>query len=193
VLFKILMSLVFVAVFIIRIINPDIKIDTTSIILLVLAAVPWFIEKIKSFEINGVGKIELLNKEQKTELESKATEAGLLPASSRYKGDIQYTFYKLRYEDPKLALAGLRIEIENSLRKIAEKNSVDVPYGGIVKLIGVLSQRELISTNERSIIMEIIGILNRAVHGQLSEYDSNSFDWVFDLGLGILNSLVQMV
>lgn len=189
--FKIIMSVLFAAVFIIRIVKPDWNIDTTSIVLLILAAVPWFIQYIKSLEISGIGKVELIGKEQKKEMEKKAADAGFLNIKSTVDESTRYSFYNLRYEDPKLALAGLRIEIENSLRRIAENNALDVLHSGIGKMTNILSQHQLINDNERAIIYDITGILNKAVHSQLAEYESETFDWVFDLGLNILKSLNQ--
>ena len=66
--FKIITSLVFIAVFIARIVKPEWNIDTTSIILLILAFVPWFIQYIKALEISGLGKVELLAKSRKKKL-----------------------------------------------------------------------------------------------------------------------------
>ena len=74
--FKIITSLVFITVFIARIVKPEWNIDTTSIILLILAFVPWFIQYIKTLEISGLGKVELVGKEQKKEIDKKASEAG---------------------------------------------------------------------------------------------------------------------
>lgn len=185
--FKIITSLVFIAVFIARIVKPEWNIDTTSIILLILAFVPWFIQYIKTLEISGLGKVELVGKEQKKEIDKKASEAGIL--KSETADNEQYTFYGLRYSDPKLALAGLRIEIESVLRKIAEANQLDASRTGIWQMTKVLSQHQLINDNERAIIFDLVGILNKAVHNQLKEYESESFDWVFDLGLDLLKSL----
>ncbi|RGB91441.1 hypothetical protein DWZ21_29445 [Hungatella hathewayi] len=185
--FKIIASLVFIAAFFTRIIKPEWNIDSTSIILLVLACVPWFMQYIKSLEINGVGKIELVDAKQKKEIEQKAKDAGIV--ASKSKDTQQYAFYNLRYDDPKLSLAGLRIEIESVLRKIAEKNGLDVSRSGLGRITDILSQHQLISGNERAIIFDITGILNKAVHSQLDEFQSESIDWVFDLGLDILKSL----
>jgi hypothetical protein len=185
--FKVIVSVVFVAVFFVRIIKPEWNIDSTSIILLVLACVPWFIQYVKSLEINGVGKIELIDDKKKKEIEQKVKDAGIVPSQSN--DTPQYAFYNLRYDDPKLALAGLRIEIESVLRKIAEKNGLDVSHSGLGRMTDILSQHELISSNERGIIFDITGILNKAVHSQLDEFQSESVDWVFDLGLDILKSL----
>ena len=134
-----------------------------------------------------MAKLSWLAKSRKKEIDKKVSEAGIL--KSETADNEQYTFYGLRYSDPKLALAGLRIEIESVLRKIAEANQLDASRTGIGQMARVLSQHQLISDNERGIIFDLVGILNRAVHSQLKEYESESFDWVFDLGLNLLKSL----
>lgn len=98
-------------------------------------------------------------------------------------------FYNLRYEDPKLALAGLRIELENTLIELAQKNNLDVQRSGLNKTTRVLLANNIITGDENDLIYDIIDILNQAVHSQLGEYNSKTFDWVFDIGLKLLNSL----
>ena len=185
--FKIFTSFVFIAVLIIRIIKPEWTIDNTSIILLVLAFIPWFIQYIKTLEISGLGKVELIDKDQKREIDKKVSEAGIL--KSDIADNEKYTFYELRYSDPKLALAGLRIEIESILRKIAVANHLDTSRKSIGQMTKTLIDHQLINGNERAVIFDLIGILNKAVHSELKEYESESFDWVFDLGLDLLKSL----
>lgn len=186
---KIMISMLFIAVLIIRIVLPDLKIDTTSIVLIILATIPWVIQFIKSLEINGVGKVELVNKDKKKEMEENAVNAGLGITKTNVDESKQYSFINLRYNDPKLALAGLRIEIENSLRRIAENNSLDVSFVGIIQMTRLLVKEHLIDGNEQSIISDITVVLNKAVHSQLSSYESETFDWVFDLGISLLKSL----
>ena len=67
--------------------------------------------------------------------------------------------------------------------------ALDVSRSGLGRITDILSQHQLISGNERAIIFDITGILNKAVHSQLDEFQSESIDWVFDLGLDILKSL----
>ena len=100
--FKITASIIFMAIFSLRLWKPEIKIDSLSVILLVLAMIPWFIQYIKSLEINGIGKVELITKDQKDIIEKNVEEIGIINNSNE---EIRknYSFYKLRYEDPKLA------------------------------------------------------------------------------------------
>ena len=50
--FKITASIIFMAIFSLRLWKPEIKIDSLSVILLVLAMIPWFIQYIKGTSKN---------------------------------------------------------------------------------------------------------------------------------------------
>lgn len=56
----------------------------------------------------------------------------------------------------------------------------------------ILSKNNIITSGERSLICDITGVLNRAVHSQLGDYNSETFDWVFDVGLKLLESLGKL-
>lgn len=185
---KIIITIIFLSIFFIRILKPELNIDTSSIIVLVLAVIPWIYKNIKSLEISGLGKIEFINEKQKKKIDKKAIDAGI---SNINLDDInkKYNFYNLRYDNPKLALAGLRIEIESILNEIAKKNNLKIYNTGLGNITNILIKKELIDKNEKAIISDIIVILNKAVHSQLEKYESESFDWVFDLGLKLLESL----
>ncbi len=187
--FKLSASILFIGIFLLRILKPELNIDSISVMLIVLALVPWFIQYIKSLEINGLGKVELITEDQKQAIQKNADEAGILTGTKENEISNNYTFYNLRYEDPKLALAGLRIELESTLIKLVEKNSLDGQRFGLNKMTNILSKNNIITSGESSLIYDISSVLNRAVHSQLGEYNSETFDWVFDVGLKLLDSL----
>lgn len=187
--FKLSASILFIGIFLLRILKPELNIDSISVMLIILALVPWFIQYIKSLEINGLGKVELITEDQKQAIQKNADEAGILTGTKENEISNNYTFYNLRYEDPKLALAGLRIELESTLIKLVEKNSLDGQRFGLNKITNILSKNNIITSGESSLIYDISGVLNRAVHSQLGEYNSETFDWVFDVGLKLLDSL----
>ncbi len=56
-------------------------------------------------------------------------------------------------------------------------------------MTNILSKNNIITSGESSLIYDISSVLNRAVHSQLGEYNSETFDWVFDVGLKLLDSL----
>ena len=186
---KILITIIFLSIFFIKIVKPELNIDTNSIIVLILAIIPWIYKNIKSLEISGLGKIEFINEKQKKKIEKKAVNAGISNINLDDINNKKYNFYNLRYGDQKLALAGLRIEIESILNEIARKNDLKIYNTGLSNITNILIKNELIDKNEKAIISDIIVILNKAVHSQLEKYESESFDWVFDLGLKLLESL----
>ena len=63
--------------FFIKIVKPELNIDTNSIIVLILAIIPWIYKNIKSLEISGLGKIEFINEKQKKKIEKKEVNAGI--------------------------------------------------------------------------------------------------------------------
>jgi hypothetical protein len=73
---------------------------------------------------------------------------------------------KLLDADPVLALAALRIEIEKSLKSIAEK--LDFPIRekrSITEIIVNLKRKEIFSHEQVLILRKIIEMCNKAVHG----------------------------
>ncbi|MBQ3559201.1 MAG: hypothetical protein IJA07_06810 [Agathobacter sp.] len=186
---KIFISLMFIGLFVVRIKHPELNIDAISIILLVLAMFPWYSKYIKALELNGIGKVELVSDKEKEELEEKAAKLVVPDKSEKENLAEKYSFYALRYTDMKLALAGLRIEIERELKQIAERNGIKNSIMSLGKLTELLSQRELITRNEYALIRDIIVVLNKAVHSQLDDYKIKDFEWVFEIGLDVLESL----
>lgn len=94
-----------------------------------------------------------------------------------------------KYDDPKIALAALRIDIEDLLNKIAKKNKIVIQGYGIKILSDELYHAQLIENYEYSLILDIVGILNRAVHSKLNDYDIVSYNWVIDSGIKLVASL----
>lgn len=52
-----------------------------------------------------------------------------------------------------------------------------------------VGKKEIIDNNEYAIIRDIIGILNKAVHSRLNEYDVKSYNYIIDVGCKLLSSL----
>lgn len=185
--FKILMSITFLILLVVKMFCSTIEVDTTTIILAILIFLPWIIQYIKSLEINGIGKLELVDNQTKEELVANAKNVGTDKVSS---DDYQrYSFYRLKDDDTKLAMAALRIEIENQLRIIADNYQVNTNKIGLYKLAKELYLRERLDRNEMMIIQDLSNVLNKAVHSQLNEY--SSYEWIFDIGLKLVRSLEE--
>ena len=98
-----------------------------------------------------------------------------------------YTFQTVASTDPNLALAGLRIELERSLVRLAESREMTLRRSGLAGLLAQLNQRELIGGRERELLLDLAGLLNAAVHG--AEVDAAAAEWALDTGPRILDAL----
>jgi hypothetical protein len=81
----------------------------------------------------------------------------------------------------------LRIEIEKRLVAIAERSGLEVRSRGIGQLLRLLSERQVLGTQERSVLADLIGLLNAAVHG--AEIDRRSATWAIEIGPRLLAAL----
>ena len=102
----------------------------------------------------------------------------------------EFTFQQVAQDDPNLALAGLRIEIEKRLIGIAKRNNLDVRNCGIGQLLRLLSEHEVLDHRERSVLGDLTGLLNSAVHG--ASVDRQSASWAMDIGPRLLAALDEL-
>ena len=110
---------------------PFLKVDTATLVFLVLMLLPWFAEVVKSLELPGGFKIELRDVKEAaakvlagprvgaeahvTGVEAQAQVAGSIKAEGVIWTTAQQTAQRLQEvaaKDPYLALVGARIEIE---------------------------------------------------------------------------------
>lgn len=167
-----------------HIIWPNLSIDAITLVLLIIAIIPWLAPVIKSFELPGGYKIEL--KELET-AKDKVEKAGLLSKEDESPSIPQFSFQMVANEDPNLALAGLRIEIERRLNEIAESRKINADKKGIRQLLDVLSNQNVLTNEERGVLADLSGLLNRAVHG--AEVDNRAAQWAIEVGPRILRAL----
>lgn len=167
---------------------PNIAIDAITLALVVIAILPWLAPLVKSLELPGGWKVEF---QELQKAASRADTAGLLAAVPSRSED-SFSFQSISKRDPNLALAGLRIEIEKRLSKLAEVNNVALRRPmGIGQLLRALAQREVLTNEERSILSDMVNMLNAAVHGAI--VDRQSADWAIDVGPRLLTSLEERI
>lgn len=167
-----------------HIVWPSLTIDAITVTLIFIALVPWLAPLFKSLELPGGWKIEFQDLER---ARTKADKAGLLTAAHRNESERQYSFQLVAQEDPKLALAGLRIEIEKRLNEIAESNGINTGKASVGRLLRILGERELLSQEQRSVLSDMVGLLNAAVHG--GEIDNRAAEWALDVGPRLVSAL----
>lgn len=186
---KIIISIAAVLISTAHLIWPDVKIDSITLGLIIIAILPWLAPIFKSVELPGGMKFELQDFQK---IEEKAEKAGLLAHESEVKNN-EYSFQTIAKEDPLLALAGLRIELEKRLRNYAEMNQLDVNRKGFGQIIKVLSEHELINFDERGILNDLAGTLNHVVHSDIDSLDYRTVQWALDVGPRIIKTLEKRI
>ena len=168
---------------------PGISLDAVTLTLLGASVVPWILPLFKSLELPGGWKVEF-QELQATEV--RADQAGLLdegPADS--EADQDYSFQVVANEDANLALAGLRIEIEKRLNSLADSADIKRRRMGVGGLLRSLSDRQILSREERSVLRDMIGLLNSAAHG--ASADQQHAQWALDVGPRLLATLDKRI
>jgi hypothetical protein len=164
---------------------PKIELDIVTMVLLVVAVLPWLAPLFKSVELPGGVKIELQDLKEATD---RVKEAGLLNPET--KPAAEYSFQAIAAEDPNLALAGVRIELEKRLRQLAAKGGYEQEAAkarSVKGLMFLLSSKDLIRSEEFISLEDLIDLLNKAVHG--AEVDPRASQWALDYGRLIIKTL----
>jgi len=170
-----------------HVIWPSLAIDAITLGLLVIAVLPWLAPLVKSLELPGGWKIELQEMKQATD---KARGAGLL-SSSPDSPTVSHSFQLVADSDPNLALAGLRIEIERRLVTLCEKNDLQVRSRSVGQMLRALDQKGILTSEQRSALSDLTGLLNSAVHG--AKVDSQAADWAMEIAPDLLESLNRLI
>jgi hypothetical protein len=170
------------------------RMDAITIILIVIAFIPWLREIIQSIELPGGVKVELREFQKVTK---EAESAGLIETGGLLGKTVtnaktpKYSFQLVANEDPKLALAGLRIEIEKRLDDIAERHELNISRKGIKSLLMTLTENNLLTVKEKMVLDDLVGLLNNAVHAK--DVDNDAALWALDIGPQILRSLDKKI
>lgn len=179
-----------ILVAVIHLIWPKLTIDSITIALIVIAIIPWLGSLFKSLEFPGGLKVEYHELQKASE---KAKKAGLLKSTldKKSKKKPKISYQQISLEDPNLALANLRIEIEKRLMKIAESHGLEIRKGGVVSIARSLKETNLLSGNEYSALLNVVVLLNSAVHGH--KVDADGANWAFETGNQILQALDEKI
>jgi hypothetical protein len=164
----------------------DRKIEYVHALILGIALAPWLLTVVKSLEFPKGWRVELHDKFK--DIGERARATGLLdtrPPARAQKH--QYSFQQIAGDDPGLALAGLRIELEKRLREMAQAAEINVNNKGIGHLLRDQSMQRMLDGREQAVIRDLIGLLNQAVHAQ--SVDRDSAEWALSEGVQLLKSL----
>lgn len=171
------------AVALLHVLFPSITIDAITISLIVIAVLPWLGPLAKSVELPGGLKVEY--QEQLDRAADEAAKVGLLGKPGNKVQE--YSFQLVAEQDPNLALAGLRIELERQLRALAEAVGVGTRMQGARRLISELHKQEVLTGDEQEVLLELIRLLNDAVHG--ADVGHRASSWAMEIGPRLLASL----
>lgn len=157
-------------------------------VVLVCGASLPFLLPLMAIYIKGVGKDGVLFQDiglhELMNMKHKAEDVGLLSVT---KKGASYSFQVIAVEDPNLALAGLRIEIEKRLVRIAESHKIDFQKKGVGMLLRLLVDRQLLSSEQRSVLEDMLRLLNSAIHG--AKVTPDAVTWAMSVGPDLLQSL----
>lgn len=170
---------------------PDVQIDLVTIVLLVVAILPWLAAVIRSVELPGGFKIELQDVKAATEKVT-ASKAGrmALPETPAPGENLEFLREVVR-GDPNLALVGLRIEIERRLSRLAEQAELPAAPRSLGAMLRDLVRHERIDRQTAAGLGDLIALGNQAAHG--AEVSSNAAAWALDTGPLILEMLDSLL
>lgn len=177
------------------------KIDITIIALFMIAFLPWLAKYVKSLEAFGI-KTELVTLEKKNEIEVNS-----LKMSTDDKQIIKKDF-KIDKTKPigseknpimvesinsicgsndiieKLVL--LRYGIEKNLKILSKNNNLSTSNLGIRAMVELLRKNGILKNNVCNLVFDLLPILNKAVHSDISNIDFEDLQWVIDKGTKLL-------
>src|SRR6266851_1575018 len=185
----------------IHLIYPKLAIDSITVSLLVLLLAVWFLPWVKALKIPGGTEIqmrEVVKVEEslsKIDLARRPQPPTNLANAAMEGVDVDRTPLRelLLEQDPNLALAGLRIEIEKHVRDLARKRGILVRRDNdLLALSRALRRIGILDTKVESSLSEIVGLCNRAVHGaQVGATVARRTIAIGEELLSILESLAQ--
>ena len=167
--------------------DPKLTVDYISVMLLILMGVPWALPLLQHLELPGGIKMDF--KAQIDAIQKLAEEQGIIesePIQADSIGQGLLSYELLLKEDPNLALAAVRLDLERELRA-AGSNEEHIRYTGIGRILDLLRAKQQISHGEYTLIKDILPLLNQGVHGL--PIDTMSAERVISIGKNLINNL----
>ena len=146
-----------------------IQVDTVTLALLGLLLLIPFADLIRKIKL---GEFEAeIGKEEIAKIQAKA--AAELPSSAKEGFVIsEEEIRDLLSTDPRLALAKIRIELEEALKRLylaSVDSQFDLRRLSLGRLVDGLVQREVLRGSVASALRDVISLANRAIHGERVE------------------------
>lgn len=177
------------------------RIDGTIITLFVIAFLPWLAKYVKSLEAFGI-KTELVSSDKKEEIEENSSKLNV-EEKEVIKTDVKIDKTKPigSEENPfviesinsiheskdiieKLVL--IRYGIEKELKILCKNNNLQYSKQSISNIVEILRRNNILKNNACNLILDLLPILNKAVHSDISNINEEDLQWVMDKGIAIL-------
>lgn len=170
----------------------QIRVDSTTLLLLALLLVSPFIEQLRKIKVGefeaeiAPAEVEKVKSEMDRRLGTSEIQEPVTPEVRSVGEDL----LDLLYKDRVLALAKLRIELERALTRLylsATPTARRRRPTGLNRLVGELVQSGILPTQLSGPLREVIFLCNRAVHGEYVRLaDARS---IVDIGIRVLEEI----
>jgi len=170
----------------------QIRVDSTTLLLLALLLVSPFIEQLRKIKVGefeaeiAPAEVEKVKSEMDRRLGTSEIQEPVTPEVRSVGEDL----LDLLYKDHVLALAKLRIELERALTRLhlsATPTARRRRPMGLNRLVGELVQSGILPTQLSGPLREVIFLCNRAVHGEYVRLaDARS---IVDIGIRVLEEI----
>ena len=178
-LLKAALSSVALGVIVLRKSYPGL-LDSTDLIVIAFAVLPWLAPLIHRAELPGGLNIDFRHvQDAGAKIVGQETELTKTAAP-------QLFFLGIAEADPNLALVGLRIELERLLRNIARRKSMSDRLP-LIQILHQLQAEEVLSDSAVSGIRELVRFGNQAAHG--AQVSPETVSWAMDVGPHVLDVL----
>jgi len=195
-------TVICMGIIVVRAVWPELRFDNISVILLVLAAVSALlpelykhIGKIKKVKIGDV-EVELEEKLKKLAGETEAAESAVQDRKGQLVMETtQEDFVIQRLEqagtDPRAALLLIAIEIERTVRDLAEASDIPHPRRThpVSRLLAMLADRQVVDERLVGLFRDFWSVRNAVVHGHHFELSEGKLYELIELGMRLLRLL----
>jgi hypothetical protein len=173
---KFAISFISITGIVIHLIWPHLKIDLTTLGLMILGVLPWLSSLLESAKFPGGWEIKFRDLEKAASQITSGSKATTTANS-------EPSFITIAAQDANLALVGLRIEIEKRLRELAIKHGLPERQS-LRKIFNELRQRQILDLQALSGFDELIVAGNSAAHG--AKVQDAVAEWAIEYGPKIL-------
>jgi hypothetical protein len=175
---------------------PSCGIDSTSAAFFVILIAPWLFPFVRKISLPGGGGVETRDVEKIEAVSGRVSEKHKLRIPGRAQSLSAYPrtlSLDVLDEDPNLALASLRMNLEQSVRRVlggVKDTPKNMRYLSLRGMVDYLHQREILSSELQEAIMSISNVCNRAIHQ--TDVDRATASRVIEASIPILDALTDI-